>query len=243
LAAARSTPPLHARIMISRTVLLAICLLSTGCTIPLFKHPLESPDVATVPTQLFGVYKQVGGPDNLAHHVHVGPAGADAPAGVFRFVSISQPRDTVTPLKATQGYGIATRMGDVLVLQIPVYSSTDQSNGAQLDCEKWDESAILGYIFMRVRIEANRIEMSQVDDHFVASAIENGKLCGSVERREKTYTVQMKDDGERGNTTIHESKTEAVTVTETPGLLRPFIQANMESGLFSDTVTTFERND
>lgn len=223
--------------MISRIVLLAICLLSTGCTIPLFEHPLESPDVATVPTQLFGVYKQVGGPDNVAHHVHVGPAGADVPAGVFRFISISQPRDTVTPLRATRGYGIATRMGDFFVLQMPVYS------GMELDREKWDESAILGYVFARVRIETNCIEMSQVDDHFVASAIEKGKLCGSVERREKTHTVPMKDDGERGNTTIHESKTEAITVTANPASLRSFIQANMESGLFSDTVATYTRHD
>lgn len=59
--------------MIGRFLFAALCLLSAGCTIPLFEHPLQSPATATVPTGLFGVYKQVGGPKNVAHHVHLGP--------------------------------------------------------------------------------------------------------------------------------------------------------------------------
>lgn len=232
--------------MIGRIALAAICLLSTGCTIPLFEHPLESPHAATIPPQLYGSYKQVGGPDNVAHHVHVGPAGAEAPAGVFRFVSVSQPLDKTTPLKATRGYGIATRMGDFYVLQIPVYSGTGHGDclplDRALDNETWDESAILGYFFARVRIAADRIEMSYVNGHFVESAIEDAELCGSVERTEKTHTVPMKD-GEGANTTIHESNTEAIIVTADQCWLRAFVRANTESGLFSETLTTFTRND
>lgn len=234
--------------MIGRIALAAICLLSTGCTIPLFEHPLESPHAATIPPRLCGTYKQVGGPDNVAHHVHVGPAGAEAPAGVFRFVSVSQPLDKATPLKATRGYGIATRMGDFYVLQIPVYSAAGHGDGLPLDRafdrETWDDSAILGYLFARVRVAADCIEMSYVNGHFVESAIEDGELCGNVERTVKTHTVALpNEDGEVTNTTVREDETEAITVTAEPCSLRSFVHANIESGLFSETVTTFTRND
>jgi hypothetical protein len=234
---------LHARIMIFRVVLAATCLLWTGCTIPLFEHPLESPDAATIPIQLFGVFKQVVGPEDGAHHVHVGPAGAEAPAGVFRFVSVSQPLDGETPLDTIRGYAIATRMDDHYVLQIPIFPGTDDSDSPQIDREKWDESAILGYLFARLRVEGDRIEMSAIDEHFVESAIEHGKLCGSVERREKTTSFRRhNDDGETVITTICESKTEAIQVTAGPCLLRAFVRSNIGSGLFSESITTFVRN-
>ena len=230
--------------MIGRTVLAAICLFSTGCTIPLFEHPLESPSGATVPPGLFGAYKQVGGPENVAHYVHVGPAGAEAPAGVFRFVSVSQPLDEATPLKATRGYGIATAVGDFHVLQLPIYSGTGNSDVSQLERETWNDSAIIGYVFARAHIEAGRIEMSWIDGHFVEAAIENGNLCGTVDRTVKTHTVALpNEDGNGANTTIHEDETESITVTAEPCSLRSFVHANIESGLFSETVTTFTRND
>jgi hypothetical protein len=229
--------------MISRMVLLPLLLIFAGCSIPLFEHPLESPSTATVPAQLFGVYKQVRGPDTVVQYVHIGPAGDDVPAGVFRFVIISQPSDATTSLTTSRGYAIATRLGDYFVVQIPASSATSLSDGAGFDRDKWDESAILGYVLIRVKIKANRIEMSPIDYAFVATAIENGSLSGSVKIKVETHTVQVNIDGERRNETIHESKTESIRVTAAPDLLHAFIAENIDSALFLDRATTFKRSD
>lgn len=234
---------MRARIRITPIIVLLFILISVGCTIPLFEHPLESPSSATVPTELFGVYKQVRGADTALQYLHIGPAGDDAPAGVFRLVTISQPRDPTGALTARRAYAIATRIGDYFVVQIPVDSLANLNGDPGLDHDKWDESAIMGYVFIRVRIKANRIEMSPIDDVFVATAIENGSLIGSVQTREELHTVQSSHDGERRNETIHEVKTEAIRVKAVPDLLRAFIAENIDSGLFLGRATTFKRND
>lgn len=230
--------------MIGHIVLAAICPLATGCTVPLFEHPLESPDAATIPPRLFGVYKQVDGPDNVAGYLHIGPAGAETPPGVFRFLSISQPLDETTPLKASRGFGIATRVGEYHVLQIPVHSGANCDDVPSLDYDAWDHSAVAGFIFARLDITDEHIKLSYIDSGFVESAIEDGRLHGTVERSEKIHTLSIAGaDGERVNTTMVERKTEAILVTADSCTLRPFLLESIDSGMFSGPSVTFKRND
>ena len=236
---------MHATMMIGRLLLAATtCLIFGGCTIPLFEHPLESPDAATVPHELFGVYKQIDGPDNVSHYVHVGPAGGETPAGMFRFLSISQPLDGLTPLKATQGFALATRVGEFHIMQIPVFSPIKRDSGPQIDRDSWDGSAVAGYIMMRLRVHANGIEMSYIDSLFMESAVENGSVRGTVERTETTHVITVpNDDGELVETVIPESKTDAITITADPHSLLSFVRKNIEEGLFSQSPIKFQRND
>ncbi len=230
--------------MIGRLLLAATtCLVVGGCTIPLFEHPLETPDAATIPQELFGVYKQTAGPDNVSHHVHVGPAEGDAPAGVFRFRSISQAMDRSTPPKATRGFAIATRVGEFHIMQIPVFSPNKRDSEPQIDRDSWNESEIAGYIMMRLRVHRDGIEMSCVDSLFVESAIGDGNVAGTVERTEtKHVTTVPNEDGELVATTISETKTDSIMVTANPHSLLSFVRKNVDAGLFSHSPTEFHRN-
>jgi len=230
--------------MFCRLVPVAICIFAAGCTVALFEHPLESPDAAAIPPQLFGVYKQVDGPDNVKGYLHVGPAGPEAPAGVFRFLSISQPLDATTSLKVCRGFGMVTRVGEFYVLQLAVHSDGDRHEGCLLDFDVWDQSAVSGFFLARLRFSKKQVELTYIDSGFIEAAINDGRLPGTVKRSEKVHSVPMAgSDDEAANAVFVESRTEEILVTADSSTLRKFLLENIDKELFSDPSLTFKRHD
>jgi hypothetical protein len=226
---------MHHKSNTARALVFAILsILFSGCTLTTFEHPIESLDEANVPTELFGLYHGVSAKAYAVCTLLVEPAGEGTPRGLFRYTMEEQPLNV--PEKQTRrGFCMATRFESSYVIQVPIFNP--EGNAADkptIEREMWGNPKILQYIFLRVRLEADEMELALLDSTFVERAIDQGKVQGLVKRSASVVPnrVEKKTTDSQPEITP-EPKVESITVTAESDALRTFIRENLDQGLFS----------
>ncbi len=216
---------------LSKLVLACVCLCISGCTIPEFEHPIESFDKATVPAEWFGLYSGVDCDHLEVCNLHIQSADKDAPKGVFQFVLEEKPLNHAE-MKVTKGYCIATPFGRSHVLQIPIFEPDSKQQKIFFPSEVvWGKTKIDGYLFILAQVESDEIKLAMIDPAFLARAIENGEIQGSVKRSAVSNTAERESDG--ATTVVKtEPRVESLTVASGSKELRSFVEQNIDRGLF-----------
>ena len=221
---------------IARALALSILsILFSGCTLTTFEHPIESPEEASVPTELFGLYHGVNAKDYAVCTLLVEPAGEGTPRGVFRYTMEEQPLNN--PEKRTsRGFCMATRFDGSYVIQVPLFDPEgNPADEPKIERDMWGNPKIFRYIFLRVRLDGDEIELALLDSTFVERAIDQGKVQGLVKRSGfvvPNRAAQKTTDSQPQITP--EPKVESITVTAESDALRTFIRENIDHGLFSE---------
>ncbi len=208
-------------------------ILFSGCTLPTFEHPIESPDEAKVPTELFGLYHGLNAKDLAVCTLLVEQAGEGTPRGVFRYTMEEQSLND--PEKRTsRGFCMATRFDGWYVIQVPIFDPEgNPADEPKIERDMWGNPKLLRYIFLRVRIDADELELALLDSTFVERAIDQGKVKGLVKRPVVPKRVAPKTTDSQLEITP-EPKAKSITVTAESDALRTFIRENLDQGLFSE---------
>jgi hypothetical protein len=212
-----------------------LSILFSGCTLTTFEHPIESPEEGSVPTELFGLYHGVNAKDYAVCTLLVEPAGEGTPRGVFRYTMEEQPLNN--PEKRTsRGFCMATRFGSSYVIQVPIFDPEgNPADEPKIERDMWGNPKIFRYIFLRVRLDGDEMELALLDSTFVERAIDQGKVQGLVKRSGfvvPNRAAQRTTDSQPEITP--EPKVESITVTAESDALRTFIRENLDQGLFSE---------
>lgn len=216
-------------------ILAILSILSSGCTVATFEHPIESPDEANVPTELFGLYHGVNAKDYALCTLLVEPAGEGTPRGVFRYTMEEQPLN-VPEKRTTRGFCMATRFDGSYVIQVPIFDPEgNPADEPKIERDMWGNPKILQYIFLRVRLDADEIELALLDSTFAERAIDQGKVKGLVKRSVSVVPKRVAPKTTDSQPEITpEPKVESITVTAESDALRTFIRENLDQGLFSE---------
>jgi hypothetical protein len=97
----------------------------------------------------------------------------------------------------------------------------------------WGNPKIFRYIFLRVRLDGDEMELALLDSTFVERAIDQGKVQGVVKRSVVPNRAAPKTTDSQSEITP-EPKVESITVTAESDGLRTFIRENLDQGLFSE---------
>ena len=207
-------------------VLLLVCV---GCTVPTLENPLVDPSQARAFPGLLGAYRTDDCPDNIVHYAHVGPAGDGYPDGFIRIISVSQPRDAETALRSEAYVGFVVPIGGFYILHIPLSKATNVDGGLTISDQNWDRNQIAGYFVLRLLAGPDGIEMSGLNEHFIAEQIAKSRLAGRVTQPtvERDGVVEV---GER-----------VITITADEDELRQFFTRHVDGDLFRDPDWKFTR--
>ena len=209
----------------TRVFCLLMCLvLASGCTIPVFQHPLVDPAKAKACTELHGDYRYVN--DDVVQDVRVRPAGEGYPDGFIEIEMESHPSSEGPVINKQRSVGFIERMEPFLLLHVPgsMMPSRDMKTR---ELPKWDRNADGGYVILRLSMNEGRIVMSDMNVDFIAEQIEAGNLSGQVKR-------EVDASGKIDSTRI-----QSVMVTAKENKLREFFAKHVGGELFHPPSWTF----
>ena len=204
-------------------------LACSGCTIPTLTNPLVTPSDAKAFPKLHGVYRTTDCPDNIVHYAHVGPAGDDYPDGFLRIISVSQPKDSKTALDSESYVGFVEQIGLHYVLHIPLSKTLKHDDQRTIWNEKWDAKDVGGYMVVRFTAGPDGIEMSDLNDDFIAEQVASKNLNGRV-----TQKVVERNG-------VTEIRKRTITITADSQELREFFKRHIDGKLFNKPYWKFTR--
>ena len=157
-------------------LLMAACLLSTGCLDS--KNPLSAPKTSKADERLAGVWRERNKDGKSVAYYHVGQAGDKFPKGVMRVVAIAHREGKVEP---ADEYLIFPT-----VLQGKTYLNVvaNEEQVKLLDKDGWKADAIDAYTLCKYRLEGDTLVLWLIDDAAKERAIKSGKIKGEAKPNE-----------------------------------------------------------
>ena len=225
--------------MKTKTNLQALCyiaalfamVLFSGCTIPLFQHPLVAPSEAKKVDSIYGVYWTQTG-SKAKSYEKVESAGANYPPGFIRFFSPNQNDATDDRQSPSAMIGFLEPVGDYYILNVPLTGTGNGEGHGWQDAikESWDESKVVGYLLFRLKVTKNTLELALLEPEAIEECIKSKKLDGSIKQNNK-----LLDDG------TTEVGPKEIIVTSKPDKLRKFFLESIEGAIFSKNNGAFQR--
>lgn len=201
----------------------------SGCTIPTLTNPLITPSDAKAFPKLHGVYRTTDCPDNTIHYAHVGSAGDDYPHGFLRILSVGQPKDSKTALDSAGYIAFVEQIAQYHLLHIPLPRTLKLQEQHAIWNQKWDANDVGGYIVVRLRVSPDGVEMSDLNDDFIAEQIAGKNINGRVNQE------VIERDG------VTEVGKKTITITAESRELREFFTRHIDGKLFNKPYCKFNR--
>lgn len=209
-----------------------LVLLSSGCNIPMSKHPLVDPHEAISYPELYGMYRSEPPKESKegTSLYHIGPGGEGYPPGVMRMIHVKFNGDV---LHAQNMLFFVEKVEDAYIAHFP--ESGDKYHGGPRDSEAtrwkpwnegwgpwmedWDGDQVDSYLLMRFVLRDDKWYGAMMDSDFLGAEIEAGRLSGEVKRREDEETAEI---------------TSVYITAETPEL-RAFFERHAAGNLFAES--------
>ena len=154
-------------------------------------------------------------------YAHVGPAGDAYPDGFLRIIWVGQPKDSELALDYTTYIGFVEQIGRYYILHIPLPKNLKLDKPPDIWNQKWDAKQVSGYMVVRLLVQPDGTEMSDLNDDFIAEQINAKKLAGRV-----TQKVVERDG-------VVEIGKKTITITVDSEELRQFFKRHTDGKLFN----------
>lgn len=211
-----------------RLAILAPLLLVVGCTVPTFQHPLVSPGESLLPTELSGSYRFLNPEENSdAAYLHVGAAGEEFPRGFVRLIGVNRPADPTAAIKSDTFLGFTRRVGDELILHLPVPKSGNLEQQSTVWAERFDSGEVSAYLLVRIHVTAKGLELTLLNNEFLIQEIRAGRLTGTHIPKDPTKMLSA----------------DTIAITASTEELNAFFAKHVRGDLFTAKAMCFVRID